>query len=111
MLEAPFIRADEGFVIRSPDGALAVDLAVRGLTKAVDILPRHWRRLDVRVERKGLRRNTVIEVIAKDGHPVVRTYPRWQLAEAMMPGNPWLEQHGFKVSHRTKTVLHAERSD
>lgn len=109
MLDAPVIRADEGFVLRSPDGSFAFDLAVQTLTKAVDVLPRHWRLLDIRVERKGLRRTAVVEVTAQDGRHVAKAFTRWQMAEAMMPGNPWLEQHGFKLRHRTKSLFRAER--
>ena len=65
--------------------------------------------IDIRVQRKGLRRMAVVEVVAHDGRLRSAAYKRWQVAEAMMPGNPWLEQHGFKVSHRSQGFLRAER--
>lgn len=110
MLHAPVIRPDEGFVLRAPDGSFAIDLGVQTLTQAIDILPRDWRLLDVRVQRKGLRRMAVVEVVADDGRHRSVAYKRWQVAEAMMPGNPWLEQHGFAVLRRSKALLQAQRA-
>jgi hypothetical protein len=117
MLDPPPLRPDpgrfdpeEGYVLRDPAGAFAFDMAVRILTQAVDVLPRHWQLVDVRVERRRLHRRAVVEVLGRDGRNAMRQYERWQIAETMMPGNPWLEQHGFKVIARISAHLRAERS-
>lgn len=110
LVEASIPRPDEGFVMRSPDASFATDMAVVTLARQVDILPRDWRLLYIRVERKGLRRTAVVAVRADDGTTCTKEYQRWQVAETMMPGIPWLEQHGFVVSHRTGTLLQAERA-
>lgn len=109
MVEAEVIRADDGFVLRALDGPLAVDAAVEILAQAVGILPRDWQRLDVRVERRGLKRAAVVDVVSRRGSRGSATYARWQVAEAMMPGNPWLEQHAFTLLERSDARLRAER--
>jgi hypothetical protein len=104
----PFPPA-EGFVLISPDGSYALDLGVRGLAHAVGVLPREWSVIDVRVERRGLRRVVIIEVTTRDGRLVDRWMKRPQAAS---DGDAESRvAHGARL-HRvatTKISLRAER--
>lgn len=108
-VDFPVVGSDDGFVLIAPDGS-GIDLGVQGLTKAVDVFPQEWRAVDVRVERRGLRRIAVVEVVDKTGQSRRTEYTRWQVAEAMMPSQIWLEEHEFRIFERSANRLRAART-